>query len=103
MKVEDFIDSYGPKGEDFPLLSTGAGALTWYQTVHNNFDVRNFCVEIHGKTDDAPQRLAIHRDWDCPDFDLVVHLLWYIKLFNIQSGYLFPPKTYCMPSGKTAV
>ena len=75
IKVKSLVDLYSPKGNDFPLLPTSVGALTRCQTVHDDFDARKFCMKIHGKIDNASKCPAIHQDWECPDFDLVVHLL----------------------------
>ena len=90
MKVEDLEHSYSPKGKEYDMPARGFNTLTRCQVVHENYDVRTIVVEVHGKRDIRPVRLAILCDYDCPEFDLLVHILWYMKLFNIQSGYIFP-------------
>ena len=52
--------------------------------------VRSLAAWIQGKSDNAPILLNIYSDPADYEFDLVHHLLVYIKTFNIQNGLLFP-------------
>jgi hypothetical protein len=75
MKVEDFIDDL---------------------TVDNgNGRIESLAVRIHGKTERmmaAPQaKLALWADHAHSMFCPVRHLLLYLKLSGIRTGYLFPP------------
>ena len=69
MKVEDFI--------------------TRMFQVHPN-RVRTLSVGVQGKSDLRRVLLNMFDDPKCPEFDLVLHLLIYVKVFDIKSGYLFP-------------
>lgn len=89
LQVEDFIDSYYPKGKAAGLPEEGKDALTNCQVFRYN-SLRSFAFEVQGKTDKCPQRFAVFPNDVYPEFCVKRTLLWYIKTFNIQSGYLFP-------------
>jgi hypothetical protein len=90
LTVEDFIDSHYPKGKQFSTPANGMGALTRCQVVQPD-SVCSLAGEAQGKRDDQPVRLALLVDEKFPEFCPVRHLLWYLKVFNIKTGYLFPP------------
>jgi hypothetical protein len=90
LTMEDFINSHHPKGKLYPVLTNGIGALTKCQVLHLD-SVRSVASEVQGKQDDQPVRLVLHIDKEYPEFCPVRHLLWYLKVFNIKSGYLFSP------------
>uniref|UniRef100_A0A7S4D944 Uncharacterized protein n=1 Tax=Heterosigma akashiwo TaxID=2829 RepID=A0A7S4D944_HETAK len=52
--------------------------------------IRAFCFSIEGKSDDGPQYLLLYRWDECVDFCPVRHLLSYLGLWGITSGYLWP-------------
>ena len=80
------------EGELYPTLvwTNGIVALTQCQVV-NPDSVCSLAGEAQGKQDDHPVRLVLHIDKEYPEFCPVRHLLWYLKVFNIKSGYLFSP------------
>jgi hypothetical protein len=90
LTVEDFVNSYYPKAKIMSLPDDGKQALTKCQVVHPD-SVRACALEVQGKRDAQPVRLALIIDQECPEFCALRHLLWYMKVFNIRSGYLFPP------------
>ena len=90
LTMEDFINSHHPKGKLHPVPANGIGALTKCQVLHPD-SVRSVASEVQGKRDDQPVRLVLHIDEEYPEFCPVRHLLWYLKVFNIKSGCLFPP------------
>ncbi|KAL3920374.1 MAG: hypothetical protein SGILL_003296 [Bacillariaceae sp.] len=89
LTVEDFMDSYYPKGKQHPIPTGGSNALTKCQVVDQR-DVKLLAMEIQGKNDTRPHRMAVFADEEHPDLCSVAHLLWYIKTFQIKSGRLFP-------------
>jgi hypothetical protein len=52
--------------------------------------VHSLATWIQGKSDNAPALLNIYSDPGDFEFDAVVHLLAYVKTFNIKTGFLFP-------------
>jgi hypothetical protein len=52
--------------------------------------VRSLAAWIQGKSDNAPILLNIYSDPNDFEFDLLHHLLVYVKTFDIQNGLLFP-------------
>jgi hypothetical protein len=65
--------------------------LTHCQIV-NSDSVEALAVEMQGKTDKKPVRRVLLSNDDYPEFCPVRHLLWYIKTFNLRTGYLFPDR-----------
>jgi hypothetical protein len=47
-------------------------------------------MEIQGKTDSIPVWLCLFTNDEFPELCPVRALLWYMKIFNIKDGYLFP-------------
>lgn len=92
LRVDNFRHSYS--GTDRRIKKRppkkGLNYLTKLQTV-NPTAVESLIVEIQGKCDNHPQKLALFSDYEYPEFDELRHLLWYMKMFNIRDGYLFPP------------
>lgn len=79
------------QGKLYPTLvwTNGIVALTQCQVV-NPDSVCSLAGEAQGKQDDHPVRLVLHIDEEYPLFcPVVCHLLWYLKVFDIKSGYLF--------------
>jgi len=92
LTIQDFIDSYYPEGKQNKKdPGDGKDALTKCQVLQPD-SVEAFALEVQGKTDKKPVRLVVLSNDDFPEFCPVRHLLWYIKIFNIRSGFLFPAK-----------
>jgi hypothetical protein len=90
IEVQDFVDSYYPDGKTKKQHpGDGKNALTKCQVVGPG-SVEAIAFEVHGKCDDRPVRLVLFSDDEYPEFCPVRHLLWYLKIFNITGGYLFP-------------
>lgn len=94
LEVRDFIHSFYPEGKDVLKEPKPAGvrALTKCQIVSSKA-VEALACEVKGKSDQKPVRLALFADNEFPEFCPVRHLLWYMRLFNIHGGYLFPNST----------
>ena len=93
LDVDMFVNSYYPKGKEESgnkIPVGGENALTRCQVVHPD-SIQALACEIMGKTDKRPHRLCLFTDEEHSDFDELTHLLWYMKIFNIRGGYLFPP------------
>jgi hypothetical protein len=61
----------------------------------------NLCFQVQGKSDVSTQNLILWAYDDCPDLCPVRHLMAYVHLCKIESGFLFPnldnrskPRTY---------
>jgi hypothetical protein len=52
--------------------------------------LEGIAVVIHGKSDKSPVTLQVWADHECPFFCPIRHLLFWIKISKIKSGYLFP-------------
>ena len=90
LKIDNFVDAYHPKSRDSGSPPDhGRDSLTKCQVV-NRFGVEALVMEIQGKTDKKPVRLCLFSDAEHPDLDELRHLLWYMKLYNIKGGFLFP-------------
>lgn len=87
-----FIDSYYPEGKKKKKEpGDGKDELTKCQVIHPD-SIEAFAVEVQGKTDKKPVRLVLLSNDEYPEFCPVRHLLWYIKIFNFRTGYLFPDR-----------
>ena len=90
LKIDNFVDSYYPQSRDELIPpKQGENALTKCQVV-NRFNVEALVCKIQGKSDKKPVRLCLFTDDEHTDLDELRHLLWYLKMFNIKGGYLFP-------------
>lgn len=90
LSMEDFVDSYYPKGKkNMNGPGNGKDVLKRFQVLHKN-NVEALCVEIQGKSDHTPVRLILFSNDEYPEFCPVRHLLWYLKVFRIKGGYIFP-------------
>ena len=92
LRMDNFQDSYwgGSRSDESPPDARLIGSLTKCQVV-NESSIESITVEVQGKTDRHPKRLVLLSDYEDTDFDELRTLLWYIKMFNISGGYLFPP------------
>ena len=90
LEVADFIHSWYPVGKHGSTKPAIENALTKCQ-VFSFTDLESIGFEIQGKSDLHPVRLMIFRDRICPEFDLLLHILWYMKTLNIKGGKLFLP------------
>lgn len=93
LDVDQFEDSYFPLGKvkcENKVPDNQAGELISCQYVSST-RVTSIACEIFGKTDHKPIRLTLMQDEEYPEFDELRHLLWYLRMFNIKSGYIFPP------------
>jgi hypothetical protein len=52
--------------------------------------LEGIAVVIQGKSDKSPVTLQIWADHECPFFCPIRHLLFWMKISKIKSGYLFP-------------
>jgi hypothetical protein len=59
-------------------------------SVVNADEVRAVAIWIKGKSDKSKKGLYIFEDERCPEFCPLRHLLVYLSLMGIKSGYLFP-------------
>jgi len=92
LTIEDFIDSYYPEGKKKKNEpGDGKDELTKCQVIQPD-SIEAVAVEVQGKTDKKPVRLVLLSNDEYPEFCPIRHLLWYIKIFNIRSGYLFPDR-----------
>jgi hypothetical protein len=57
-------------------------------------------MKICGKSDDVPKDLIVWADKEYPEFCPIRHLLLYVKLSGLKSGYLFPPE-WTLPDAAT--
>ena len=93
MRVEDFIDSWaGTRMHTEGEQPDRKSYLTERQIVFADKVATLFC-EVQGKTDHIPVMLTLFWDDEYPEFCPIRVLLWYLKIFNIKSGFLFPPVT----------
>ena len=93
LDIDNFVNSYYPNSREECKGVTppgGASALTKCQVVHPD-SVEALVCKIKGKTDKKAFRLCLFKDDNQPEFDELRHLLWYIKMYNIKGGCLFPP------------
>lgn len=69
-----------------------ADFVVHYFIVNANIEVQGLCVQVKGKTDDDWVHLMLWwRDFDCPEFCVVTHLLLWIELIGLRHGsVLFP-------------
>jgi hypothetical protein len=62
-----------------------------YFIVNANVDIQGLCIQVKGKTDDDWVHLMLWRDFECPEFCVVMHLLLWIELIGLKEGsVLFP-------------
>ena len=91
LRVDNFRHSYsGGNRLDEEIPEAGVDYLTRLQVV-NSLGIQSLVCEIQGKCDTKPKKLVLYNDDEYSEFCELRHLLWYMKMFNIQDGYLFPP------------
>lgn len=67
--------------------------------INANGVVDFLAVTIMGKSDNQPVTLLIYRDDVRPDWCLVRHILVWLYVTGISSGYLFPSRAYLQEKG----
>jgi hypothetical protein len=70
------------------------------QIIKKEKGVEALVMKICGKSDDIPKDLIIWADEEYPEFCPIRHLLLYVKLSGLKSGYLFPPE-WTLPDAAT--
>jgi hypothetical protein len=72
------------------------------QIIRPEKGVEALVMKVCGKTDPVPLDLIIWADDEYPEFCPIRHLLLYVKLSGLKSGYLFPPE-WTLPDASTGM
>jgi hypothetical protein len=65
--------------------------VTNYFIINSNAEIQGLCTRVNGKTDDDWVHLMMWRDFDCPEFCVVSHVLLWIELIGLkEDSVLFP-------------
>jgi hypothetical protein len=65
--------------------------VTNYFIITSNAEIQGLCTKVNGKTDDDWVHLMLWRDFDCPEFCVVSHILLWIELIGLkEDSVLFP-------------
>jgi hypothetical protein len=91
LEVEDFIHSYHPQGKERLNGDPGHGRdkMKEHFIVHAT-NIEALAVEVQGKKDQRPVLLMLLSNDKYPELCPVRTLLWYMHVFDIKGGYLFP-------------
>ncbi|KAJ3092375.1 54S ribosomal protein L39, mitochondrial [Quaeritorhiza haematococci] len=76
---------------DDELVALRVDSINWSPcTIRDNGEIINLAFTVQSASDPKPVTLLLHTDDTVPEFCAVRHLLCWIHLTGIKSGYLFP-------------